>query len=114
MHCDLRVLAQSGPLEGSIVVGVDDRTVQVTVSSHCCLLVPEPLGSHLGKISRCHVGNPSGDFGAVDESVEIGQLLSVGQRDVSWFVELKQVIEVLVPGSEHFRLVDLHECNSTY
>lgn len=108
MHCDLRVLAEGGPLERSIVVGVSDRAVQVTIPSHCRLLVPEPPSRHLLQVVRSHVRDPGRDFCAVDEAVEVGQLLGVGQRDVCRLVELEQVVEVLVPGPENLGLVDLN------
>lgn len=107
MHCDLRVLAQRRPLERPIVVRVDDGAVQVAPASHCRLLVPEPLRRHLRQVARGHVRDPGGDFGAVDEAVEVGELLGVGQRDVRGLVELEQVVEVLVAGPEDLGLVDL-------
>lgn len=49
-----------------------------------------------------------GDLGAVDEAVEVGQLLGVGQGNMGGLVELQQVIEILISSTEDFRLIDLH------
>jgi hypothetical protein len=104
----LGVLSEGGSLEGPIVVRAGNGGVQVSPSGHCGLLVPEPLGGHLRHVGGGHVGDPGGDFGAVDEAVEVGELFGIGQGDVGGLVELEQIVEVLVPGAEDLGLVDLY------
>ena len=110
----MRVLSEGGSLEGPIVVRADDCGVEVSPSGHCGLLVPEPLGGHLGDVCGGHVGDPGGDFGAVDEAVEVGELFGVGEGDVGGLVEFEQIVEVLVPGAEDLGLVDLYGAWLTY
>jgi hypothetical protein len=107
VDCHLGILSEGGSFEGPIIVRVDDGGVEVTPSGDSGLLVPEPLGGHLRNVSRSHVRNTGSDLSAANETIEIGQLLSVGQRDVSWLVELEEIIEVFVPSAEDFGLVDL-------
>lgn len=113
VDCDLGVLSEGGSFEGPIVVRVDDGRVQVAPSGDSGLLVPEPLGGHLRHVGGGHVGDAGGDLSAADQAIEVGQLLGVGQRDVSWLVELEEVVEVFVPGAEDLGLVDLGNLSLT-
>lgn len=107
VDCDLRVLSEGGSFEGPIIVCADDGRVEVAPSGHCCLLIPEPLGGHLRNVGRGHVRDAGGDLSSTHKAVQIGQLLGISQRDVSWLVELQKVVEVFVPSAENLGLVDL-------
>lgn len=95
-------------------MSTDNGGVKITVPSDSSLLIPEPLAGHLRDVRWSHVRNPSGDLSAVDEAVEVGELLGVGEGDVGGLVELEEVVEVFVSGSKHFGLVDLSERILTY
>ena len=88
--------------------------MEVTPSSHCGLLVPEPFRGHLRDVGGGHVRDASGDLSAVDQTVQIGQLLGIGQGDVRGLVEFQQIVEIFVPCAEDLRLVDLYGSDLTY
>ena len=69
VHHDLRVLTKGGSLEGTIVVGVADSSVEVAVSSHSRFLIVEPLAGNLLQVSRGHVTNSGGGLSAIDDAI---------------------------------------------
>jgi hypothetical protein len=114
VHHGHGVISKGGPLEGAVVVGVGHSGVQVAVSGHRGLLVPEPLAGHLAHVGGGHVADPRGDLRAVDDPVQVGGLPSVASSHNDRIIVLQQIVEELVPGSEHLGLVDLHLPTLTY
>jgi len=103
-----RILTKSGTFEGTVVVGVDDTTMQITPGCYCGLLVPEPFCCGFTEIVSSHVGNSGCDLIAGDQSVEVSQLFGVSEGNECRIVELEHIIEIFISSTEHFRLVDLN------
>ena len=82
-------LSHGGSLESPVEVGIEHTTMQVAISSHSGVLVPEPLGGHLANVVRSHVADSGGDLTSRDHTVDIGHLTSVFVGHLDRTVALK-------------------------
>ncbi len=60
------------------------------------------------------MGNSSGNFSSVDKAIKVCDLFGVSKRNMSWLVELKEIIEIFVSGSKYLSLIDLYNGILTY
>lgn len=79
---DPGVISQSSPPEGSVVVGVCHKIMQVAPGSHGSLLIPEPLSRNFGHVLWIHMRDSPGRLGSGDQPVEVGDVLRVVERNL--------------------------------
>lgn len=108
MDGHLRVTAEGSSLEGTVVMGVDDATVKISVCSHSSFLVPEPLSSHSLQVLRGHVTDSGGNLSAGNNTIQVSHLESVFISDIADALVLKEIVEITVSGSEDLSLVELN------